>query len=305
MNSSKMILAGGTGFLGQVLLAYFKPRFQSIVVLTRGSNRFHENVQYVRWDAENLGAWQNELENAAVLINLTGKSVNCRYTAKNKSMILASRINSTRVLNQAVLRCHTPPRHFINSSTATIYRDAYDKKMDEYTGEIGHDFSMDVAKRWEAEFFGTDTPKTRKTAIRTSIVLGKNGGAFLPLKRITALGLGGKQGSGKQFVSWIHSLDFARALDFILEKELEGVINVTAPNPITNANFMAVLRKAMGMPLGLNAPKALLEIGTFFLQTETELVLKSRNVIPKRLLEAGFVFQYEEAGMAVREIVGE
>lgn len=303
MNTSKLIIAGGSGFLGQVLIDYFKPIFQTIVVLTRSSNRIRDNVHFVQWDAENLGMWQVELEQADVLINLTGKSVDCRYTANNKAAILASRVNSTRALNQAVLECKHPPQHFINSSTATIYRDAYDRQMDEITGEIGHDFSMDVAKRWEAAFFETETPRTRKTAIRTSIVLGKNGGAFVPLKRIAAMGLGGKQGSGKQYVSWIHSFDFARAVHFILDKQLEGVVNVTAPNTVCNANFMAAIRRAVNAPFGLNAPTFLLEIGTFFLRTETELVLKSRNVVPKRLLDEGFRFRFEEVDEAVGELL--
>ncbi len=303
MEKGTLIIAGGSGFLGHVLVKYFKPRFENIVVFTRGASRTFENVRFVHWDAETLGEWTTELENAEALINLTGKSVDCRYTPKNKAEILASRIDSTRVLNQAVLECKNPPLHFINSSTATIYRDSYDRQMDEITGEIGHDFSMDVAKRWEVAFFETETPRTRKTAIRTSIVLGKTGGAFTPLKRIAAAGLGGKQGSGKQFVSWIHHLDFARAIHFILEKQLEGVVNITAPIPVRNAHFMAAIRRALNIPFGLNAPTFLLEIGTFFLRTESELVLKSRNVVPKRLLDEGFRFRFEEVDAAVGELL--
>ena len=178
----KLIIAAGTGFLGQALIYHFKDKCEEIIVLTRGKSEIKNGIKYVNWNAKTLSGWEIELENTDLIINLAGKSVDCRYTDKNKKEILTSRIDSTFVLNQAILLCKYPPKHFINSSTATIYRHSEDKEMDEYSGEIGDDFSMNVAKSWEKSFFEIETPKTLKTALRTSIVLGKKGGAFLPLK---------------------------------------------------------------------------------------------------------------------------
>lgn len=297
----KLVIAAGTGFLGNVLIDYFKDKAQ-ITVLTRGKTRLKNNIKYIHWDAESLTGWERELESADVLINLAGKSVDCRYTAKNKAEILASRINSTRVLNQAVLQCANPPRHWLNSSTATIYRHSEDRQMDEATGETGSDFSMDVAKAWEASFSETGTPGTLKTALRTSIVLGKNGGAFVPLKRLAKLGFGGTQGSGRQFVNWIHEQDFARAVEFIIDNKMEGRINVVAPQPVQNADFMKVIRQRYNMPFGLPIGKILLELGAAIIGTETELVLKSRNVIPARLQQQGFTFTYPKIGQALKDL---
>lgn len=289
----KLIIAAGTGFLGQVLVDHFKDSFDEIVILTRRKSENKNNIKYVNWNAKTFSGWEKELENTTVLINLAGKSVDCRYNKKNKQEIFNSRIESTKILNEAVLQCENPPKHWLNSSTSTIYRFSLDKQMDETTGEIGNDFSMNIAKSWEKAFFETKTPKTLKTALRTSIVLGKNGGAFIPLKTLAKLGFGGKQGKGNQFISWIHEEDFARAVAFVIENKLENEINIVSPNPIRNVDFMSKLRKAVGMPFGISQPEWLLEFGSKIINTETELVLKSRNVIPKHLQENGFTFNYE------------
>ncbi|PXY41899.1 TIGR01777 family protein [Flavobacterium cheongpyeongense] len=299
----KLIIAAGTGFLGQVLVNHFKDKFDEIVILTRGKSQTIDKIKYVNWNARTFSVWENELENATVLINLAGKSVDCRYTKENKKEILLSRIESTRILNKAVLNCKNPPKHWLNSSTATIYRFSLDKEMDERDGEIGNDFSINVALSWEKAFFKTETPNTLKTALRTSIVLGKNGGAFIPLKNLAKLGFGGKQGKGNQFVSWVHEEDFARAVAFIIEKEMTGVVNVVSPKPIRNADFMQKLRKAIGFPFGIPVNTFLLKIGSFIIRTEGELVLKSRNVIPKRLLENGFEFKFRTIETAIQNLL--
>ncbi|MGO4771063.1 TIGR01777 family oxidoreductase [Flavobacterium sp. W22_SRS_FK3] len=288
----KLIIAAGTGFLGQVLVNHFKNKFEEIVILTRGNSKTIDGIKYVNWNARTFSGWEKELENATVLINLAGKSVDCRYTKENKKNILLSRIESTKILNKAVLNCKNPPKHWLNSSTATIYRFSLDKQMDEINGEIGNDFSINVALSWEKAFFKTETPNTLKTALRTSIVLGKNGGAFIPLKTLSKTGFGGKQGKGNQFVSWIHEEDFANAVDFIIQKEIIGFVNVVSPKPIPNSDFMKKLRKATRFPFGIPMNTFLLKIGSYIIRTEAELVLKSRNVIPKRLLENGFQFKF-------------
>ena len=298
----KLVIAAGTGFLGQVLANHFKDTFEEIAILTRGKSEKVENINCVHWDAKTLTGWKNTLENATVLINLAGKSVDCRYTDENKKEILASRIDSTKILNLAVLQCENPPLLWLNSGTATIYRHSLDKQMDEETGEIGDNFSMNVAKAWESAFFETDTPKTRKTVLRTSIVLGKKGGAYLPLKNLAKLGFGGKQGNGNQFVSWIHEKDFANAVAFIIEKQLTGVVNIVAPNPVPNCEFMKAMRKSLGVPTGIPIGEKLLKIGAKLIGTETELVLKSRNVIPKRLIENGFTYEFSNIEKALNDL---
>lgn len=298
----KLIIVAGTGFLGQVLVNHFKDKFEEIIILTRNNTETKDGIRYVKWNAKTFTGWEKELENTDLLINLAGKSVDCRYTEENKKEILDSRIESTRILNLAVLNCKNPPKHWMNSSTSTIYRHSLDKQMDEIEGEIGDDFSMNVAKSWEKTFFETETPNTRKTALRTSIILGKNGGAFLPLKNLTRLGFGGKQGKGNQFISWIHEKDFARAVEFIYEKEMMGVANIVSPKPIRNALFMQTLRKSLGVPAGIPIGEKLLKFGAKIIGTETELVLKSRNVIPKRLVESDFEFEFRTLEKALENL---
>jgi uncharacterized protein (TIGR01777 family) len=295
----KIIIAGGSGFLGKSLANHFQNH--EIWILTRNPKRPNE----IFWDAQNLGKWSESLENADVLINMTGKSVDCRYNYKNRAEILRSRIDSTNILQMAVDNCKNPPKIWLNSSSATIYVHAETQLMTEANGVIGDDFSMNICKSWEKAFFATTSPQTRKVALRTAIVLGKEGEALKKLKSITQLGLGGKQGSGRQKMSWIHVEDFCRAVEFIIQNEsIIGVINVSAPNPIDNQDFMAILRKNVNVPFGIPLPIFLLEIGTLLLQTETELLLKSRNVYPERLLNYGFQFRFETIENALRELVG-
>ncbi|MGE8556591.1 MAG: TIGR01777 family oxidoreductase [Chryseobacterium jejuense] len=285
----KIIIAAGTGFLGQNLEKYFTEKGDEVYILTRKPQRENE----IYWDAKTIGEWKNVLEQADVLINLTGKSVDCRYHEQNKAEIYASRINSTKVLHEAVNACSVPPKNWFNASSATIYVHSEKHLNTEENGIIGDDFSMNICKSWEAEFFKTQHDGIRKVALRTSIVLGNNGGAFPKLKMITKLGLGGKQGRGNQMVSWIHIDDFCRAVDWIIQnKSMEGAINITAPAPLSNEVMMKKLRKEFRAPFGLNAPVWQLEIASIFLNTETELLLKSRNVYPEKLIESGFQFSY-------------
>ncbi|MGY3792552.1 TIGR01777 family oxidoreductase [Aquimarina sp. 433] len=299
----KLVIAAGTGFLGDILVEYFKNKVDTIIILTRGENRTLNNIRYVQWDAKSIGNWQSELEGADVLINMTGKSVDCRYHQKNKDLILSSRVESTNVLGKVISNCVNPPKVWLNSSTATIYRHSLDMEMDEINGEIGTGFSVNVATNWEHAFFSHHTPKTRKVALRTSIVLGKKGGALQPILNLVKIGFGGKQGKGNQKFSWIHEIDFARSLEFIINNpEMEGPINIVAPNPSDNKTLMQTLRKVTNINIGIPLPKFLLEIGARMIKTETELILKSRNVIPKKMQEAGFQFTYPDLTEATKEL---
>lgn len=300
----KIIIAGGTGFLGQSLANYFKDKVEEIIILTRKEYPSEQNIRYIFWDGKSKGDWFYHLENADALINLTGRSVDCRYNEKNKAAILNSRIDSTEILGHAIRMCDNPPTVWLNSSTATIYRHSMDMEMNEETGEIGSGFSVGIAKAWERSFFNQVTPITRKVALRTAIVLGKNGGALHPIVNLAKLGFGGKQGSGDQYFSWLHEEDFSRAIHFLInKKELEGVFNVVAPKPTTNKELMLNIRTLLKIPFGIPLPKWLLEVGAILIRTETELVLKSRRVIPKRLIDGGFSFKYESITKSLRHLV--
>lgn len=300
----KIVIAGGTGFLGSLLVEHFLAKDAEIHILSRSTYKNSNNIIYHKWDAKTLGEWTRCLEEADLVINLNGKSVDCRYTPTNKKLIYDTRIDSTRIIGQAIVLCRNPPKLWINSSSATIYRHSEDKKMDEYSGEIGDNFSEDVCKKWEAEFEAAVTPLTRKVVLRTGIVMGRNGGPFIPLKTLALLGFGGKQGNGEQFCSWLHQDDFVNAIEFIIRNEdLDGVFNLTVPEPIRNRELMSAFRKAVGRSFGLPMPKAILEVGAIIIRTETELILKSRRVVPKRLLEAGYEFNYTNAEAAFRNLV--
>ncbi|NCU03825.1 MAG: TIGR01777 family protein, partial [Chitinophagaceae bacterium] len=262
-----------------------------------------QNVQYVRWDGKHVDAWKEQLNNADILINLSGKSVNCRYTEKNKQAIINSRIDSTAALGKAMSEIANPPKLWINSSSATIYRHAMDKPQDEYSGEILNDFSVSVCKQWEQTFFQQQTPLTRKIALRMAITIG-SGGVMLPYYNLLKFGLGGKQGSGKQMYSWIHIEDTCRIINFLAQHtELEGIFNCSSPHPVTNDQFMQILRKVTNTSFSLPAPGWMLQLGAIFIGTETELVMKSRWVVPAKLLEAGYTFRYPEIKPALENII--
>ncbi|OCA74558.1 TIGR01777 family oxidoreductase [Chryseobacterium arthrosphaerae] len=296
----KILIAGGTGFLGENLEKYFTDKGNQVYILTRQPERENE----IYWDARTMGEWKSALEKTDVLINLTGKSVDCRYHEKNKQEIYTSRIDSTAILQEAVDQCLNPPGIWLNASSATIYVHSEKHLNTEENGIIGDDFSMNICKSWEKEFFKTNTREVRKIALRTSIVLGNNGGAFPKLKMITKLGLGGKQGRGNQMVSWIHINDFCKAVEWIIQHEnISGAINVTAPAPLSNSVMMEKLRKKLNAPFGLNAPVWQLEIASIFLKTETELLLKSRNVYPENLMKSGFTFSYSTFDEALHNLL--
>ncbi len=293
--NKKIVLAGGTGFIGTYLKTQFQALGYEVLIISRGEKS-------IKWnDAAGIVA---AIENSAMLINLAGKSVDCRYNERNKAAIFSSRTQTTKALGEAILKCRNPPELWMNSSTATIYRHAEDRPMTESTGEIGTGFSVDVATAWEKAFFSFSLPETRQVALRMAIVLGKNGGVMKPFVNLVRFGLGGKQGSGNQMFSWIHLEDVFRIILFLqAHQELEGAFNCSAPEPVTNTVLMQTLRQQMGARMGLPSPAWLLKIGAALINTETELILKSRWVVPERLLQAGFTFKYPTLGETLAEIL--
>lgn len=281
--------------MGQSLRRHFESRGHSVEVLTRSGPG--------GWDGKTLGPWAERLDGANVVINLAGRSVNCRYNAANLNEMLTSRVDSTRILGEAIGQCKLPPKLWINSSTATIYAHRFDAANDDHTGILGSEndpmppkwrASVHIAKEWERSLFEADTPKTRKVAIRSAMVMSAvPGSIFTVLAGLAKKGILGRHGSGKQYVSWIHETDFCRAIDWIIERvEVEGTINLASPNPLPQHEFAAIVRRVMGVKVGFPASNWMLEIGALVLKTETELILKSRRVVPSRLLEMGFEFEF-------------
>ena len=318
----KIILPGGTGQIGVILTRHFINSDHEVIILSRHPDQanFSANhpfsqpsVQILKWDAKQLGPWCDSIENADVVINLAGRSVNCRYTPENRKLILDSRVNSTRVLGQAIANCKQPPRLWLQSSTATIYAHRFDVPNDEATGIIGGNepnvddtwkFSIDVAKAWEEAAKEFASAATRQVLLRSAMVMSPDpDGVFDVLCGLAKKGLGGQNGDGKQFVSWIHEVDFCRSIDYLIDEgSFSGPVNIASPNPIPNAQFMQELRSALGVKIGLPAPKWILEIGAIFMRTETELLLKSRRVVPGRLLDAGFQFTFPDWTTACRDL---
>ncbi|OMP81218.1 TIGR01777 family oxidoreductase [[Flexibacter] sp. ATCC 35208] len=304
MKNKKIIIAGGTGFIGTGLTHYFG-HDNDIIILTRHPLPDHDRVTYAAWDGKSLGNWVHHFENADLLINLTGKSVNCRYTPENKQAIFDSRTNATDVIAAAFRSIPNPPKVWINAASATIYRHAEDHPMDEFNGEIENDFSVQVCKKWEAGFNEATVPAgVRKAVLRIAVTIGAEGGVIFPYLNLVKFGLGGYQGSGQQRFSWVHLTDVARMMEWIYENPtLEGTFNCCAPHPTTNREFMRTLRKAAGHLFGLPAPTWMLKIGACLIGTETELLLKSRWVLPTRATQAGFTFQYPHLKPAMENII--
>ena len=307
----KIVIPGGSGYLGTLLARSFHEAGHDVVVLTRVPR--NTPWRTTEWDGQTLGEWVNEFEGADAIINLAGQSVNCRYTHENRRTITDSRVKSTKVVGDAIAQAWNPPRVWLQASTATIYAHTFGAPHDETTGIIGGAeqnapdtwrFSIDVATSWERALRESATPSTRRVAMRTAIVMHPtHGSPFDILLRLVRFGLGGQAGDGRQYMSWIHERDFVNAVIWLVEhEELEGPVNLSSPNPISNAEFMRVLRAAWRMPFGLPAAEWMLELGAFMLESETELILKSRRVIPAKLLQSGFTFAFPKWPDAARDL---
>lgn len=308
MKMNRIILAGGSGFCGRLLAEKFAADGVEVVVLTRTPKK-RGQIRDVAWDAKNPGPWASELDGATAVINLTGRSVNCRYTAANRRLILDSRVLSTKVLGEAIAKCGEPPPVWLNAGTATIYKHSLDREMDE-TGEIGSDrdakdeFSVEVAQAWETALNEAQTPRTRKIPMRMAMVFSpEQGTVFRVLRRLTRVGAGGTMAGGRQYTAWIHEDDYCRAVEWLIRNEkLTGPFNIVSPNPVTNRELMATFRRVVGMPIGVPATRWMMEIGAFIMRTETELMIKSRRVVPAKLLASGFHFNFPGLEEALTEI---
>lgn len=310
----RILIPGGEGHLGCLLSKRFSAQRHAVTTLTRNPHPEPANPwKRVYWDGKTLGPWTEALEGADVLINLSGRSVDCRYNPKNRDEILRSRVDSTAILGKALGSLRHPPRLWLNASTATIYRHTYDRPMDEFTGELGgHEsdapaswrFSIDVARQWESAFFASPLGATRKVALRAAMVMGMAGEVFPVTMRLIRLGLGGAWGDGRQYMSWIHETDFFRAIEFLIDhQEISGMVNIAAPTPLPNAEFLRVLREDCGVRFGLPSRPWMLAVGALLMRTETELLLKSRRVIPAVLDKHGFQFRFPVWTVAAEDLV--
>jgi len=278
--------------LGQIIASHFHSSEYEIVILSRKAKSQHGHVRSVSWDGKTLESWAKELEDSLAVINLTGRTVNCRHTDENKRQILNSRVDSTKIIGQAIAQCTNPPKVWLNASSAAIYGNTGTQIIDE-TSPIADDFSAGVCRQWEEALNNSDTPQTRKIALRIGLILGKDGGALEQLLNLARWGLGGTVANGKQYMSWMHEKDFSNLIQWLIENEqVEGAINCCAPNPLPNKEFMKALRKAIGQPIGFPAPAFAVKIGAYFMGTEAELALTGRRVVSKIMEEKGFNFEF-------------
>lgn len=298
----KILIAGGSGFLGRALIDHFSNRGFEIVALTRGKQRHEKGVSWINWDSANLGGWISELRGIDVIINLTGKNVNCRYHEKNRLEILRSRTDSVKTISRGLAQAGVTVPLWLQASSATIYRHAEDRPMTEHNGEEGTGFSVEVCRAWESAFDKVQNAG-RKILMRTGIVLGRDGGAWPVLRRLASLGLGGPMGKGSQYVSWLHVTDFVRMIEwFINNQSARGVYNCTSPGPLPNRDLMQHISERCGRLLRLRSPEWLLQAGARVIGTETELILKSRWVVPARLVDEGFQFSYTSIDKALIDL---
>ncbi|HWA83145.1 MAG TPA: DUF1731 domain-containing protein [Fimbriimonadaceae bacterium] len=304
----KVVMPGGSGHVGQMIRRLMEPQGWQFTVLTRKPGKPDE----MAWDAKTLGPWQSEIDGADIVLNLAGRSVDCRYTQANLKEMLDSRVDSTRVVGEAIAQAKLPPKLWLQASTATIYAHRFDQPNGD-DGILGGGepnapnkwkVSIEIAKAWEQELDRANTPRTRKVALRSSMIMSiEAGSVFDVLARLAKRGLGGPAASGRQYVSWIHELDFVRALQFLIDhEEFSGPVNVCSPNPLPNREFMAILRQAVGARFSFPLPALLLEIGAVLRRTDTELILKSRRVVPSRLLGAGFTFEFPTWPEAAKDL---
>lgn len=299
----KIVLAGGSGFLGKALAEHLANMGFEVVILTRSASRSGPSIRYVQWDGATLGDWAQEIDGSYALVNFTGKSVNCMYTQKNREEIVRSRLDSVRVLTDAVLASEHPPQAFIQAGSLAIFGDT-ERECDEQAPH-GTGFSVRVCQLWEEAFFARELPQTRKVMLRIGFALGKNGGALEPLAKLASMGLGGTVGSGRQYISWLHIDDLNEMFLFTIENEkISGVLNATGPRPVTNREFMATLRSVLNKGWAPPTPAPFVWLGAYLvMRTDPGLALTGRNCVPAKLLESGFSFAHTDLETALRDLL--
>jgi hypothetical protein len=291
----RVILAGGSGFVGTALAPALRLKGFEPIVLGRDSTD-------LRWDGKTLGAWATALEGAEAVVNLTGKNINCRHTAENRREIIRSRVDSVRVLGDAIARCVTPPRIFVQASGVGYYGDTGDRLADE-SSLPGNDFPAEVCRQWEGAFDALELPSTRKVILRLAVVLGRDGGALPMLEKLTRWFLGGAVGNGRQFISWIHAADVVRMFVSAIEQaQLTGAFNATSPAPVTNSDFMRELRRALRRPWSPPAPAPLARAAAWVMGSNGDLALLSNRCVPRRFLEHGFDFEFPTLPAALADL---
>jgi uncharacterized protein len=299
----KVILAGGSGFLGKALAKFLVEKDYEVIILSRKAAVSEDHIKYVQWDGRHLGEWAREIDGSYAVVNFTGKSVNCIYTKKNREEIIASRINSVIVLRDAIKQSKEPPQAFVQAGSLAIFGDT--RELCDDHSPFGSGFSVEVCKQWEAEFFRESLLTTRQVLLRIGFALGKDGGALEPLKKLASFNLGGTVGSGKQYISWLHIDDLNEMFLRSIENEnYKGIYNATGPTPVTNKEFMSTLRKVIGKGWSPPAPTPFVWLGAYvFMQTEPSLALTGRNCIPKKLVNSGFAFQYTDLEIALKDLI--
>jgi uncharacterized protein len=301
MSTKRTILAGGSGFLGQALEAHLTSHGHDVTVLTRSPGR--NSKQQVYWDGKTPGGWAGLLDGSYAVVNLAGKSVNCRYTPANRREIIDSRVDSVTAIGRAILKCANPPRVWVQSGSLAIYGDTGSQVCDE-TAPYGEGFPVETCVQWEQALDEAQTPATRKVVLRIGFALGTGGGALDPLMNLTKLFLGGSTGSGHQYISWLHVSDLNRMFEWAIERgDIEGVVNATGPTPVTNAEFMRELRRALHRPWSPPVPEWAVRMGARLIGTEADLALHGRRCVPKRLLERGFEFEYPDLRLALQSLI--
>ncbi|PSR54258.1 TIGR01777 family protein [Adhaeribacter arboris] len=298
----KILIAGGTGALGSAIIQRYYNTETELIVLSRTAKPTDKNIRYVAWDAKSLGAWAQELEESTAVINLVGKSVNCRYTAKNKQEIIRSRVDSTKVIGQAIQSLKQKPAVWINAGSTAIFGNSGEELKDE-SSKTGGGFSPEVCKLWEQAFFSVATPGTRKVFLRIGLVLQANKGVLKPFANLAKTGFGGKIGSGDQYMTWIHEEDFVNLIHWVINNEVTGIIHAASPFPVKNKEFMRAIRQALKVPIGLPNPAFLTRFGALFIGTEAELVLSGRRVVSTILAEKQFPFKYPQLGQALKQLL--
>lgn len=300
---SKIVIAGGSGFIGQLLSDFYHHQNYEVVVLSRGNREKVHGIRFVNWDGETEGEWVKELEGCDTVINLTGKSVNCRPTKSNNKAVIDSRVRSTKVIGKAIQKLQSPPKVWINAGGVGVFSGADSDVPKDENAALGKDFSSEVAYHWEKAFNEAETPLTRKVFLRIALVLKKGEGFLQPMELLVKTGLGGTMGSGKQHFPWIHYQDLIQIFDYVRKSaQMSGVVHAVSPETVSNASFMKQLRQAIGVPIGIPAPAFAVRLGAYIIGTNGNLALSDNPAIPGKLIKEQYSFLFPDLKSALAQL---